>query len=65
MKIEVTKITVVNTGCADNIYLATNLKNPVWPFQGNAVLRMESTPSKTDSFIKENFPGIEYKKIEG
>jgi hypothetical protein len=62
---EITTITVVNTGGADNIYLTTNLPNPIWPFTGNSAFKLESAPHKTDEFLTTNFPGVPVKKIRG
>jgi hypothetical protein len=64
MKLEIIKITVVNTGGADTIYLVTTLPNPIWPFEGNSVLKMESAQSYTEKFLADNFPGMEYKYIK-
>jgi len=55
---KVNSITVVSMGSADIIYLNTDLPNPIWPFTGNATLKLESAPSYTKEFLENNFPNI-------
>jgi len=64
-KICVKSITVVNTGGADTIFFETDLPNPIWPYTGNSVLRMESATSKTDEFLIVSFPDTPVKKVKG
>lgn len=61
--IQITSITIVNTGGADKIFFHTTLPNPIWPFTGTATLSMESAQSETDKFLSDNFPDIPVKII--
>ena len=61
---KVNSITVVSMGSADIIYLNTDLPNPIWPFPGNATLKLESAPSHTKEFLRENFPNVTCKFVD-
>lgn len=60
MCIEIKKISILLTQSSDLIYFETTLPNPIWPFTGNSVLKMEAASGNAEKFVKDNFPNINY-----
>lgn len=60
MEINVKKIDVVITGGTNKVFLYTDLPSPYADptLSESAVLKLETSPSKTRSYLDENFPNV-------
>lgn len=63
--LNITSISVINTGGADTIFFETDIPAPIFPYTQNTCLKMESAKHMTDEFLKKYFPKVPVKKING
>ncbi len=63
-EVTITKIITVRSMGSDTVYLHTTLPMGVWPFEGNASLKLDVARGHAEKYVAENFPGIEHTVID-
>jgi hypothetical protein len=60
---QIISITIIRGYGPDTVFFETNLPSPIGDCHNNAQLKLESCKDKTEMFLKNHFPNIQYKII--
>lgn len=63
MTLEITEILIIHGSGPDKIFLETRLPNGMWPYNGNATLRLEVASETGESYCRRHFSMVPIRKI--
>lgn len=61
--IQILSATIVRTPGTDKVYLATELPQTVWPFEGKAHLTLDIAHGNALKYLREHFPNLSVKIV--
>jgi len=64
MKLEILSITIFVGRGADQIDMEVDAPSGIWPFEGNAFVKMEIAAGQGREYVHNNFPDLDYKVIK-